>query len=256
MLIDTHAHLQDEQLKAETDNILARAEEAGVKKIACVGYDLASSMEALQMAKKYTQIYAVVGIHPDDTRSVNPESLEQIYAMGRDARVVGIGEIGLDYYHDIASREEQKKAFIAHIKIAQELDKPVIIHNRDAHQDVLEIIKQEKAGKSGGIMHCYSGSLPMAEELIKLGFYISFAGPVTFKNAKKAHQVAASIDTNKLLIETDCPYLSPEPFRGKLNEPARVEYVARKIAELRNSSLEEIAAITSSNAREIYRIAE
>lgn len=254
MLIDTHAHLQDEDLKKDLQQVLNRAREAGVEKIICVGYDLASSQEALLLARKYHEVHAVVGIHPHDAQSLNPDVKEKIFSMARDQRVVAIGEIGLDFYRDLSPRDIQRQAFREQIKMAQEIGKPIVIHDRDAHQEVMEIIKAEKAGRNQGIMHCYSGALPMAAELIKLGFYISFAGPLTFKNAHKAHEVAAKIPMDRILVETDCPYLSPEPFRGKLNEPANVKYVAAKLAELRNKSVDETAYLTNLNARKVYRI--
>lgn len=254
MLIDTHAHLQDKDLKKDLEEVLIRAQDAGLEKIICVGYDLTSSQEALLLARKYRQVYAVVGIHPHDAQSLNPEVREKIFAMARDQRVVAIGEIGLDFYRDLSPRDIQRQAFREQIKMAQEIGKPIVIHDRDAHQEVIEIIKAEKAGKNQGIMHCYSGALPMANELIKLGFYISFAGPLTFKNAKKAHEVAVKIPMDKILVETDCPYLSPEPLRGKLNEPANVKYVAAKLAELRGKSMDEIAYLTNLNARKAFRM--
>lgn len=254
MLIDTHAHLQDEKLKKDLPQVLNRAKEAGVEKIVCIGYDLSSSQEALLLARKYNEIYAVVGIHPHDAKSLKSEVMEKLYNLARDQKVVAIGEIGLDFYRDLSPREIQRQAFREQIKMAQEIGKPIVIHDRDAHQEVMEIIKAEKAGKNQGIMHCYSGALPMANELIKLGFYISFAGPLTFKNAHKAHEVAAKIPMDRILLETDCPYLSPEPLRGKLNEPANVKYVAAKLAELRSRNSDEIAYLTGLNARKVYRI--
>lgn len=254
MLIDTHAHIQDEDLLKDLENVLARAAEAGLEKIICVGYDLHSSQAALNLARKYRQVYAVVGIHPHDANSLNTEVIQKIYTMARDPRVLAIGEIGLDFYRDLSPREQQRKAFREQIKLAQELGKPIVIHDRDAHQEVLEIIRAEKAGKNQGIMHCYSGWLPLAVDLIKEGFYLSFAGPLTFKNARKTQEVAAKIPMDKILIETDCPYLAPDPLRGKLNEPANVKYVAAKLAELRNKSIDEIAYLTNLNAKKVYRI--
>lgn len=254
MLIDTHAHLQDEDLKIDLEKVLARAAEAGVEKIICVGYDLKSSREALNLARKYRQIYAVVGIHPHDAASLDAQTMEKLYSMAKDPRVVAIGEMGLDFYRDLSPRDQQRRAFREQIKLAHELGKPIVIHDRDAHQEVMDIIKAEKAGKNQGIMHCYSGELPLAIELIKEGFYISFAGPLTFKNARKAQETAAKIPMDKILIETDCPYLAPEPFRGKLNEPAHVKYTAAKLGELRNKGPEEIAYLTNLNARKVYRI--
>ncbi|MEA1960571.1 MAG: TatD family hydrolase [Bacillota bacterium] len=254
MLFDTHAHLQDELIQEGLEQILSRAEQAGLERIACVGFDLPSSQKAVQLARKYKQIVALVGIHPHDAESLNEQAMEELYRLARDPQVVAIGEIGLDYYRDLSPKEAQHQAFVAQIKLAQEVGKPIAIHDRDAHQDVMDIIKKEKAGKNNGIFHCFSGSLPMAVEMMKEGFYISFAGPVTFKNAKKAHEVAAKIPLDRILIETDCPYLTPEPYRGQVNEPAHVEQVARKLAELRNKSYEEISYLTTRNANQIYRL--
>ncbi|MGI5921698.1 MAG: TatD family hydrolase [Syntrophomonadaceae bacterium] len=254
MLIDTHAHLQDEELVNDVEAILQRARQAGVESIICVGYDYPSSLKAMEIARKYAGVYAVVGVHPHDAETLNEEIMAQLYKMAQDPKVVAIGEIGLDYYRDLSPRDRQKEAFIAQIKLAQELYKPVVIHDRDAHQDVLEIIKKEKAGKNEGIMHCYSGNLPLAIEAMKQGFYLSFAGPLTFKNNKKTVEVAAKVTLERILVETDCPYLAPEPLRGKRNEPANVVHTARKLAEIRKKTFEEIAYLTSHNARRVYRI--
>jgi len=254
MLIDTHAHLQDPAFNRDRKEIMQRAKTAGLEKIICIGYDYETSVEALQLARQFPEVYAVVGVHPHDAKTLSPEVLAKLYDLARDPRVVAIGETGLDYYRNLSSPEDQRKAFKEQIKLAHELYKPLVIHDRDAHQEVLDIIKKEKAGKNEGIMHCYSGHLPLAVELMKEGFYISFAGPLTFKNAKKTQEVAARVSLERILIETDCPYLTPEPFWGKRNEPALVVHTARKLAELRIKTEEEIAYITSQNARRIYRI--
>jgi TatD DNase family protein len=253
-LIDSHAHLQDREFNKDLDKVLARATEAGVEKIVCIGFDYMSSRQGMDLARRHKSIFATVGIHPHDAKTLDEQTLEKLYDLALKPRVVAIGEIGLDYYRNLSPREQQKKAFIEQIKLAQELEKPVVIHDRDAHQEVLEIIKKEKAGINGGVMHCYSGHTPLALELIKEGFYISFAGPLTFKNAKKSHEVAQKIPLDRILIETDCPYLSPEPFRGKRNEPAQVKLVAQKLAELRGMKFEEIARITSNNARKVLKL--
>lgn len=254
MLIDTHAHLQDKAFKNDLEEVLKRAKEAGVEKIICIGYDYQSSVEAVALASKYEGIYAVVGVHPHDAKELDEEMLDKLYKLAREEKVVAVGETGLDYYRNLSPKEKQKEAFMAQIKLARELGKPVVIHDRDAHQDVLDIIKKEKAGENGGIMHCYSGHLPMAIELMKEGFYISFAGPVTFGNARKTQEVAANIPLERILVETDCPYLAPEPLRGKRNEPSYVGYVARRIAEIRKKSEEEIAYITSLNAEKVFNL--
>ncbi len=254
MLIDSHAHLQDREYKNDLDKVLERAEEAGVDTIICIGFDYLASQKAVELANRKKNIYAAVGIHPHDAKTLDDQTLENLYNLALNPRVVAIGEIGLDYYRNLSPTEQQKKAFIEQIKIAQELKKPVVIHDREAHQDILDIIKREKAGINGGVMHCYSGHLPLAVELVKEGFYISFAGPLTFKNAKKSHEVAQKLNLDRILIETDCPYLTPEPYRGKRNEPAHVKLVAQKLAEIRNKDLAEIAYITSNNTRRVFQL--
>lgn len=251
MLIDTHAHLQD---YADLKTILNRAADKGVEKIICIGYDLESSLTAAKLARQHKEVYAVVGIHPHSATDLNEKVLTQLFQLGREEKVLAIGEIGLDYYRNLSPQEDQQKAFVAQLGLARELKKPVVIHDRDAHQEVLDTLKKEKGGINGGIMHCYSGHLPLAVELMKIGFYISFAGPVTYKNAKKTQEVAAKIPLDRILVETDCPYLTPEPLRGKQNEPANVLYVAEKIAQLRQKSLDEIAYQTTLNAHKVFRI--
>lgn len=253
-MFDSHAHLQDPKLKKDLDNILKRAQDAGVDRIACIGYDLASSQDAVLIARKYRQVYAVVGIHPHDAQTMTPEVLEKLKSLASDPKVVAIGETGLDYYRDLSPREKQKAAFVEQIKLAQVVGKPIVIHDRDANQDVIDIIKKYNAGKNGGIMHCYSGNLPLALEAIKAGFYISFAGPVTYKNARKSQEVVVKIPMDRLLVETDCPYLTPEPLRGKSNEPANIKYTVEKIAVLRNQHPDEVAYLTERNACRVYRI--
>ncbi|MDO4539608.1 MAG: TatD family hydrolase [Syntrophomonadaceae bacterium] len=252
MLFDSHAHLQSDAIEDKLEHILQRAREAEVEDIAVVGYDLPSSRQAVELARRHKMLHAVVGIHPHDAKTADEETLAEIMRLGKLPEVVAIGEMGLDYFRNLSPKDEQINAFRAQIKIAHELGKPIVIHDRDAHQEVLDILKSEKAGRNMGIMHCYSGHLPLAVELMKQGFYISIAGPVTYKNAAKTQEVAAKVPADRLLVETDCPYLSPEPFRGKTNEPARVRDTARKVAELRHKPLEEISYLTWLNARKVF----
>ncbi|WP_054695230.1 TatD family hydrolase [Syntrophomonas palmitatica] len=254
MLIDSHAHLQDKDFSGEIDAVIQRAAEAGVQKIVCVGWDLESSRQAVNIARRHKGIYAVAGVHPHDASSLTSEVISKIYELAKDDKVVAIGEIGLDYYRNLSPQDVQKQAFIEQIRIARELHKPIVIHDRDAHQEVYNIVKKEKAGSNGGVMHCFSGHLPLAIDLMKEGFYLSLAGPVTYKNAKKTHEVAARVPMDRLMIETDCPYLTPEPQRGKRNEPAHVKLVAEKLAELRHKTLEEVAYLTSLNTQTVFRI--
>lgn len=254
MLIDSHAHIQDRQFSQDQEQVMQRAAAAGIGKIVCVGYDYETSREAVELAHKYEQVYAVIGVHPHDAKTLTADIISKLYALAKDPKVVAIGETGLDFYRDLSPRDLQRQAFVEQIKIAAELYKPIVIHDRDAHQEVIDIIKKEKAGRNQGVMHCYSGHLPMAVDLMKEGFYISFAGPLTYKNAQKAVEVASRITLDRILIETDCPYLAPEPVRGKRNEPAHVAHVADKLARLRQKSLAEIAYQTSLNACRLFNL--
>lgn len=254
MIIDSHAHLQDRAFKKDLAQVMERAQAAEVEKIICVGYDYDSSCEAVDIAHRYSEVYAVIGVHPHDAKTLNADIVSKLYTLAQDSKVVAIGETGLDFFRDLSPREVQRQAFRAQIKIAAELYKPVVIHDRDAHQEVLDIIKKEKAGRNTGIMHCYSGHLPLAVELMKEGFYISFAGPLTYKNARKTAEVAARITLDRILVETDSPYLTPEPLRGKRNEPAHVVHVAEKLAQLRQKSPAEIARQTNLNTCRAFNI--
>ena len=254
MLIDSHAHLQDKDLLPNLAGILERAKAAGVEKIVCVGYDLASSKKAVELARKHRQIYAVVGVHPHDAKTYNDRVEKELVSLCQESKVVAIGEIGLDYYRNLSPVDIQQEVFIRQMQLAQRLKKPIVIHDRDAHEDVLTLVKKYQGGKFGGVMHCYSGHLPLAETFIKENFYISFAGPLTFKNNVKGQEVAAKIPMDRILIETDCPYLTPEPHRGKRNEPANVAFVAEKIAELRGKTKEEIAYLTNLNTHAVFKM--
>ncbi|MCR6545262.1 TatD family hydrolase [Dehalobacterium formicoaceticum] len=255
VLFDTHAHLNDPAFAGDLEAVIERAGEAGVKRIATVGYDLPSSVQAIKLAKRFKGIYAVIGLHPHDATALDEDSLYQLEVYAREPEVVAIGEIGLDYYRDHSPRDVQQEAFRKQIRLAKKLGKPIVIHDREAHGDTMQIIKEEKGGINGGIFHCFSGSWEMARQCITLGFHISMAGPVTFKNANKLLEVAKMVPLDRLLVETDCPYLTPHPYRGKRNEPARVRLVAERIAELRGISLEKLAEATTKNAMEVYQIA-
>ncbi len=253
-LADTHVHLNDKQYKNDWEETAARALQAGVVFMSNIGYDLPSSRLAVKMAGGKNGLYATVGIHPHDALTLNDASFEELHSLACHPRVVAIGEIGLDYYRDFSPREAQRSAFRQQMGLARELGKPVVIHDRDAHEEVLKILREEKAREVGGILHCFSGSWEMAREAIKMGFYISFAGPVTYKNARRLPEGARQVPVDRLLIETDCPYLTPEPYRGRRNEPLYVTLVAEKMAELRGIELEELAVATLSNARTLFRI--
>lgn len=255
-LFDTHSHLNSPKFADELDDLIARARENGVRKIVIPGYDYESNVRSLEIAAAREGIYAVVGYHPCDLNDLTDDHYQKLYDWAKRDEVVGIGEIGLDYHWDTTTPELQDQMFRKQIAIAKELDLPIIIHDREAHGDILKILQEEDAGKVGGIMHCFSGSWEFAQECMKLNFYISFGGPVTFKNGKRPAEVASKVPLDRLLVETDAPYLTPEPYRGKRNEPAYVKHVAEKIAELRGLAFEELAAETAANACRLFRIAE
>jgi len=253
MLFDSHAHLNDKKLYGDLPAVLVRAEEAQVSRILNCGADWPSSLMSVRLAEKYPgRVFAAVGVHPHDAKTLTEEMVHKLLKLAEAPQVVAWGEIGLDYYRDLSPRETQRSAFIAQIAAAKSVKKPIIIHDRDAHEDILRIARQERAGENGGVFHCFSGSWEMAKECLKMGFMISFAGPLTYHNAPKLSEVAAKVPADLMLVETDCPYLSPHPYRGKINEPARVSIVAAKLAEIRGVSYEEAAQITAANTGRLF----
>lgn len=254
MLFDTHCHVNDEAYEQDREAMLQRAFAAGVQYMMCPGTDVRTSAEAVAMSRAYDQIYAAVGIHPEDAASSTPEGMAQIRKWLQDEpKVVAIGEVGLDYHWPEPSREIQQAVFIEQVKMAVELDVPIDIHDREAHGDVMDILRQYGKGLRG-VFHCYSGSLEMAQELIKMGFYIGFTGTMVFPKSKKLKRIAAELPLDRILVETDCPYLTPPPYRGKRNEPAYVRYVADELALLRDMDPEEIQRITLENGKRIFGI--
>lgn len=254
MYFDTHAHLDDEKFSPDRELVIQRAKEAGVGLIVNVGYDVEHARNTVAMTKSYDFIYGSVGIHPHEAKELDDIGLEELYRLVKEPKIVAVGEVGLDYYWDHSPHDVQKEVFRQMISFAKEVKKPLIIHDRDAHQDIFDILKAEGANEVGGVFHCYSGSWPLAREAIKMGFYISLAGPLTFNNAAKLHEVAKMVPLQYLLIETDCPYLAPIPYRGKRNEPAYVVKVAEKLAEIKGLPLEEVADKTTENGKRIFNI--
>ncbi|NMA55444.1 MAG: TatD family hydrolase [Firmicutes bacterium] len=254
MLIDSHAHIQDPQLRPDLEGVLERAHQARVGAIVCPGYDLQSSSAAIEIADQHPQVVAAVGIHPNYLEDWRPDSLVQLADWAQHPRVVALGEMGLDYVNGPRDKKLQQEVFIRQLELAGKAGLPAIIHNRESHADVLKIVREVGPLPRGGVMHCYSGSAELAAEFIDLGYYISFAGPVTFKNARRLSQVAAAISPEWLLCETDSPYLSPEPFRGRRNEPARVVFVAERLAQLQNYPPEELASVMTANAKKLFGI--
>lgn len=250
-MIDSHGHLNDPKLLEDLEGVLARSKEAGVTEIIVPGYDLESSLKALELAEKYDGLYALVGIHPHEAADYDEETEEKLKELLSGNKVVGLGEIGLDYYYDNSPRDVQKAVFIRQLKLAEMAGKPVVIHSREAFLDTFNILKEFK-GRLEGVFHCFSGSVESSERIIKeLGFYISLGGPVTFKKAKEPKEVAKSLPLEYLLIETDCPYLAPHPFRGKTNEPSYLPLILKEIEELRGEKIEEA---TVRNTRKLFRI--
>lgn len=250
--IDTHAHLYDPAFDEDREEVINRYREAGGKELICVSFDLDSISKAVELAEKYDFMYASAGVHPHDAKGIPGNYLDLLFDWGRHPKVVALGEMGLDYYRDLSPRETQRRVFREQLSLAREIGKPVIIHDREAHEDLLDILRKDGVGEAGGVMHCFSGDREMARECINLGFYISLAGPVTFKNARKLKEVAASVPLDRLLVETDCPYLAPEPRRGRRNEPAFVKYVVEHVAQLRDMAPDELASATGANARKLF----
>lgn len=254
MLFDTHAHYDDERFNEDRDEVIDRAYRSGVTCILNASSNLSSAVESISLARKFDFMYAAVGVHPHNVEEITENTLSVLTRLVEDPKVVAIGEIGLDYYYDFAPRELQKHWFAMQIRLAKELDLPIIVHNRDSHEDVMKIIKDEDAKSTGGVFHCYSGSAEMAKELLDNNFYISVGGPVTFKNAKKIIEVVKYVPDDRLLIETDCPYLTPEPLRGRRNESSYIKFIAEKIAEIKGTNFEKIAHITTENAKRLFNI--
>lgn len=253
MIFDTHAHYDDEQFKEDRDELLASMPSMGVGTIVNVSATYESCKEVVALAQKYPHVYAAVGVHPDEVGALNDETFAEMKKLFATDKVVAVGEIGLDYYWDNESHEVQHEWFVRQLELAKELDLPVLIHSREAAADTMYVMKNYAKGL-GGVIHCYSYSKEMAEEYVKMGFYIGIGGVVTFKNAKKMKEVVEAIPMDRILLETDCPYLAPEPFRGKRNQSSYLQYVAEKIAELKGLSVEEVIAQTEANARRMYRL--
>lgn len=245
MFIDTHAHLTMPQFN-DLDELLRRAKESGVEKIVNASFDLDSSKKSVELAEKYSQIFASIGIHPHHAPDADGAAFDVLKELAKNRKVVAIGETGLDYFENPVPKDVQKKVVLDHIRLAKELDLPVILHVRDAGDDLLELINGMKELRA--VFHCFAQDAAFAEKVIGLGALISFTANITFKNAHALRETARRVPLEKIMIETDCPYLAPQAFRGKRNEPSYVRYVAEKLAEIKNISVEEVSAVTSANA--------
>lgn len=257
MLTDTHCHVQTSAFNGERDAVLRRAAEAGVDTLVCVGYDAETWRKAGQLASAGhdgLKLYATAGLHPHDAKDMTPALMEELRVLAATSAIVAIGECGLDFYRNLSPPEQQRDAFVAQIELAGEVGLPLIVHDRDAHESVVELLTAH--GAKRGVMHCFSGDWELAKQCLDLGFYISIAGPVTYPKNDVLRDVAARVPADRIVVETDCPYLTPVPFRGKRNEPAMIRLVAEEVARLRGADADEFAAQTSRNASELFGLGE
>lgn len=255
MIFDTHAHYDDEKFDEDREQLLESLPENGIEAVIDVGASLESCAKAVELARRFPHVYAAIGVHPDHVGTLDEADMNWLEeTVRREPKVVAVGEIGLDYYWDISAHEIQKIWFRRQLELARRVELPVIIHSREAAQDTFDILKQEDAGAIGGVIHCYSGSLEMAREYVKMGFYIGIGGVVTFKNAKTIKAVAQQIPLENLVLETDCPYLAPTPYRGKRNSSLYLPQVVKELSRLREISEEEVICATCENAKRLYRL--
>lgn len=251
MFFDVHAHLDDEAFDEDRDEVIEKVNQQNIGVINA-GATLETSKTSVDLSGDYENFYACVGIHPHEAGDVPDNYIEILEDLASYPKVVAIGEIGLDYYYDLADKDVQKRVFFEQLDLAKRLDLPVVIHNREAHQDTLEILK--KSGIKKGLMHCYSGSFEMAQEFMRLGFYFSFGGMITFKNAKRPKEIASKLPLNRILTETDCPYLTPEPYRGKRNDPTMIPIIENQLAKLQGVSVKELEENININLKNLFGI--
>ena len=251
MIVDTHCHLYFEELNKDLDGVLCRANELGVNTFICVGTNINDSHESLTLAQKYKNIYATAGIHPHDSKDAREDYLQELRKLLDNEKIVAVGEMGLDYFRNISNSDTQKIVFKDQLKLAEETNKPIVFHNREADEDIINILSDFP--NVIGVAHCFSSSYETAIKLIEMGFYISFSGNLTFKNSHLP-EVAKKLPLDRLLVETDSPFLSPVPFRGKTNEPGRTRYVVEKLAEIFDSDIDQIASITTANAKNLFNL--
>lgn len=255
-LLDSHAHYNDEKFDSDREKVLNEIYNSGVTTIINAGYSIESSKKAIEIANEHEFIYATVGVSPNDIDNLEEDYIEELKQMSKAEKVVAIGEIGLDYYWNKENKEKQQEVFIKQIELANELELPIVIHTREAVMDTLDILKNKVTCKNKGVFHCCPLNIELAKEALKLGFYISCAGPITFKSSKNATDFINTIPMDKILIETDSPYLSPEPVRGTRNNSSNVKYVAQKIAEIKQISIEEVAEQIYQNAKTIFKLGD
>jgi TatD DNase family protein len=255
-LIDSHAHIQGKEYRGETGEVIRRAREAGVEEIIVVGGagDMSSNTDAVDLAEAWPNLHATVGMHPHDAKDVSEQELNTLRKLAGQPKVVAVGETGLDYYYNHSPHEVQRKVFTNFIHLAAVIGLPLVVHERDAAREAAEMLREEGAGKVRGVIHCFTGDYEAARNYLDLGFYLSFTGIITFKNAEALRDVVRKVPLAKMLVETDSPFLTPVPFRGKRNEPAYVRYVAEAVGKIKTISLEEVARATTQNVRDLFKI--
>ncbi len=254
MLIDSHAHLEMPDFNRDLNEVVKRAQDSGIEYIFTVGTEKKDWLKAIKIAETYPFVFAILGVHPHNAKEIDDKTYSELRILCKHEKVKAYGEIGLDFYRNLSPREIQLKRFREQIMLAKELGLPIVIHDRDAHKETLEILREERANECGGIIHCFSGDHYMARKCIEMGFYISIPGSITFKNASLLVEVVKNIPLDSILIETDSPFLTPEPFRGKRNEPSYVRFVAQKISEIKGVSFEKVAEKTSESALKVFRL--
>jgi TatD DNase family protein len=254
MLIDSHAHLEMPEFRKDLEAVIQRAKESGVEYIFTVGTEKRDWKRALEIADSHPSIYAILGVHPHNAKEIDEQTYPMLKELCRNEKVKAYGEIGLDFFRNLSPRDIQLKRFREQISLAKELGLGIVVHDREAHQETLEVLKSEKAEECGGIIHCFSGDYEMAKVCMDMGFYISIPGSITFKNAEHFREIVNRIPLESLLVETDAPFLTPVPFRGRRNEPSYVRYTAQKIAEVKKISFEKVAKVTTENALRVYKL--
>jgi TatD DNase family protein len=254
MLIDSHCHIDDARFDADREVMMTRARAAGVEHFVTIGCDLETSRAAVALAHEHAFISATVGVHPHEVKLIKEGWYDELRSLARSDRVVAYGEIGLDYHYDHSPREVQRIRFREQIQLARELKLPIVIHTREAQEDTITILKEEKASELGGVFHCFSGDAWLAKDALDMGFYLSFSGVVTFQNAVMLREIVKTVPLDRILVETDSPYLTPAPYRGKRNEPAYVRQVAEKIAEVHGIDMEKVEEATTQNTKWLFQI--
>lgn len=252
--VDSHAHLDLPEFEKDRGAVIRRARDNGIERIITIGIGIEECKASLEIAEKHDFIYAAIGMHPHNAKHLDLQELDFLECSAQHEKVVALGEMGLDFYRNRSPREDQIRCFRAQLDLARSLKLPIVVHDRDAHRETLDILREEQAGEPGGIIHCFSGDVKMAFACIDMGFSISIPGTVTFKKAATLHEVVKKVSLEHLLIETDCPFLTPVPYRGKRNEPAYVRHVAERIAEIKKTGLEDVARATTENAYRVFSL--